>query len=309
MTLPVPRDRNGMSEAEFLAQYDAARYARPSVAVDMVVLTVADQAQPNYRKLPAKKLQLLLIRRGEHPYLGQWALPGGFVSVDESLDEAARRELHDETGIADIYLQPLAAWGEVDRDPRTRVISCSYLALVDSTQLPLQAGTDAADAQWFQLSCTLVEQTTTQLPTGMQTNRLYLIELTGSAEEACPLPLTAEVRRVDTAEGKRRSSKLVIESSNGLAFDHAKIIYAATERLKQQIEHTDIAFQLMPERFTLSALQQVYEIIGGKELLAAAFRRKIAPLVEETDATTRDAGHRPSRLYRFNPFAIQKEFL
>jgi len=305
MTIPAPLDPNGLTEAEFLARYDASQYDRPSVAVDLILLTVADQAQPNYRKLPAKTLQLLLIRRGEHPYLGQWALPGGFVAVDESLEEAARRELLDETGIADIYLEQLATWSEVDRDPRTRVISCSYLALVDSTQLPLQAGTDAADARWFQVTCTLAQATTTTLPSGSQTERLYRIELIGAEEETSPLTLAAEVRRTDAVEGQRRSSTLMVETSDGLAFDHAKMICSAIERLKHQIEHTDIAFQLMPERFTLSALQQVYEIILGKELLAAAFRRKIAPLVEETDATTRDAGHRPSRLHRFNSAARQ----
>jgi len=89
--------------------------------------------------------------------------------------------------------------------------------------------------------------------------------------------------------------------SNGIAFDHAKIIEYGIERLHNKIEYTDIAFNLMPELFTLTELQQVYEVILDTELLKANFRRKIAGKVIETDQYTRDVGHRPSKLFRFNP--------
>jgi hypothetical protein len=92
----------------------------------------------------------------------------------------------------------------------------------------------------------------------------------------------------------------VIES-HGIAFDHAKIIAYGIERLRSKVEYTDIAFNLMPKRFTLTELQQVYEVILDKELLKANFRRKIAAMVTETNEYTRDAGHRPSKLFRFNP--------
>lgn len=133
-------DRNGITEEQFLKTYDAGVYERPSVTVDMLIFTVMEREQDNYRKLSEKSLQLLLIQRGEHPYLGQWALPGGFVGVHESLDEAARRELFTETNIDNIYMEQLYTWGEVQRDPRMRVISCSYMTLVDRTALNVQAG-------------------------------------------------------------------------------------------------------------------------------------------------------------------------
>ena len=87
----VLRDKNGLTEAEFLASYRSGDYPRPSVATDMVIFTVMDQKEENYRKLPEKELCLLMIKRGGHPYLGCWALPGGFVRPTETTDEAARR--------------------------------------------------------------------------------------------------------------------------------------------------------------------------------------------------------------------------
>lgn len=119
-------NRQGLTEEQFLTTYDASKYERPSVTVDMLILTVTEEEKKNYRKLPEKVLKLLMIKRGDHPYMGQWALPGGFVQMNESLDEAAGRELKEETNIDDIYMEQLYTWGDVARDPRTRVISASY---------------------------------------------------------------------------------------------------------------------------------------------------------------------------------------
>lgn len=296
MTDMIHRDRNGLTEQEFLQNYDAGIYERPSVTVDMLIFTVCDKQQDNYRKLPEKSLQLLLIKRGEHPYLGQWALPGGFVSVHESIEAAAQRELKSETNIEHLYMEQLFTWGDVERDPRTRVISSSYMALVDRTALEVKAGDDAADAKWFEVSYHVFQEKKTMLPEGIEWKRLVKIKLSHEKEL-----LTATVRVITTINGKmKRVSRDIIES-NKLAFDHAKIIEYAVERLRNKIEYTDIAFHLMPPLFTLSDLQQVYEVILGRELLAAAFRRKMAPMVTETNEVRKDAGHRPSKLYRFNP--------
>lgn len=296
MTDSSIRDRNGRTEQEFLQSYDASVYERPSVTVDMLIFTVCDKQQDNYRKLPEKSLQLLLIKRGEHPFLGQWALPGGFVSVHESIEEAARRELKSETNIDNLYMEQLFTWGDVGRDPRTRVISSSYMALVDRASLDVQAGDDAADARWFEVSHQVFQEKKTMLEDGYELERLIRIVL--SHEEAV---LTATVKVVTFYSGRMKSISREIVESQGIAFDHAKMIEYAIERLRNKIEYTDVAFHLMPPLFTLSELQQVYEVILGRELLAAAFRRKIAPLVEETNEFTKDAGHRPSKLYRFNP--------
>ncbi|MDF2936413.1 MAG: ADP-ribose pyrophosphatase [Paenibacillaceae bacterium] len=290
------RDRNGLTEQEFLVQYDAGIYERPSVTVDMLIFTVFDKEQDNYRKLPEKALQLLLIKRGEHPFLGQWALPGGFVSVQEGLEQAAQRELLSEANIGNLYMEQLFTWGDVDRDPRTRVISTSYMALVDRTALDVKAGDDAADACWFEVDCRLVQEKKTMLADGYELERLIRVSLAHESES-----LSATVKVTTSYAGRTKRVSREIVESEGLAFDHAKIIEYAIERLRNKIEYTDIAFHLMPSLFTLSELQQVYEVILGKELLAAAFRRKIAPLVTETNEFTKDAGHRPSKLYRFNP--------
>jgi len=93
-----------------LESYDASKYERPSVTVDMLIFTVTNEKKENYRKLPEKVLRLLMIKRADHPYIGQWALPGGFIKMDESLEEGALRELKEETNIDNIYMEQLYTW-------------------------------------------------------------------------------------------------------------------------------------------------------------------------------------------------------
>lgn len=117
-------------------------YPRPALSVDCVVF--------GWQKHTA--LRVLLIRRQLDPYKGDWSLPGGFVQMAESVDEAAARELKEETGVADVFLEQLYTFGSPDRDPRERVVSVAYYALVNLQKHPLQAATDATDARWFELS-------------------------------------------------------------------------------------------------------------------------------------------------------------
>ena len=124
-----------MSEAE---RYDITKYEQPSVTVDVVIFSVKEG-----------ELKVLLIKRKNWPFEGMWAIPGGFVDMDESLEDAAARELYEETGIEGVYLEQFYTFGQPDRDPRTRVISVAYLALVDASQLQPRAADDAADAGWF----------------------------------------------------------------------------------------------------------------------------------------------------------------
>ena len=147
--------REYQSEAEFLKHYDASKYDRPSVSVDTLVFTVVDREPVNYRKLPEKVLRVLLIRRNGHPYKDKWALPGGFVNMDENLETAALRELKEET-ILTMSTSSVIYLGDIGRD-RTRVISCTYLAL-DSKHVHLEAGDDAGDAMWFDVSSKLIEE-------------------------------------------------------------------------------------------------------------------------------------------------------
>lgn len=295
------RDKNGLTEAEYMDQYEPGDFVRPSVAADMVIFTVTEGEEENYRKLPDKQLCVLLIRRGVHPYLGCWALPGGFVRPTETTEEAARRELYEETGIGEVYMEQLYTLSDPDRDPRTWVMSCSYMALIDSSSLFLKAGDDADDALWFQISYRLTEEhvdygdlKTGQGKLAVRTKR-YLLEL---KHEDIQLSTVIEKRITKTKTDTITDYKIL--ENDGLAFDHGKILSIAVERLRGKIDYTDLALHLMPEEFTLTQLQQVYEVITDKTLLKAAFRRKIASLVVETDSYTKKEGHRPSRLYRKN---------
>ena len=117
-------------------------YPRPALTVDCVVF--------GWQQVAA--LKVLLIRRNLKPYEGAWALPGGFVQITESVNAAAARELAEETGVDSAYLEQLYTFGQLDRDPRERVVSVAYYALVNLQQHPLKAATDASDARWFELS-------------------------------------------------------------------------------------------------------------------------------------------------------------
>ncbi|MCI8649793.1 MAG: NUDIX hydrolase [Anaerotruncus sp.] len=289
------RDKNGLTEQEFLQQYEPGDYVRPSMAADMVIFTVQDAQEDNYRKLPEKRLRVLLIQRGGHPYLGCWALPGGFVRPNETIGQAAQRELYEETGVSQVYLEQLYTFSDPNRDPRTWVMSCAYLALIDSAQIHLRPGDDADNAAWFDFSFQLVREEKEHLPEEILRRQVYHLQLVNGE-----ISLSAQVQREDRIGQTVCPPVYQLLSNEGLAFDHAKILACAMERMRGKISYSAIALHLMPERFTLTQLQQVYEVILGKELLKAAFRRKIAPLVQETDYFTENAGHRPSRLYRRN---------
>jgi 8-oxo-dGTP diphosphatase len=113
-------------------------YPRPSVSVDVIIFTLREN-----------DLHMLLVKRGHPPFEGMWAIPGGFVGIDESLEDAALRELEEETGVRNVYLEQLYTFGKLDRDPRGRVITVAYFALVPVTAIDPHAGSDAAEARWW----------------------------------------------------------------------------------------------------------------------------------------------------------------
>lgn len=214
------------------------KYPHPAVTTDLVIFTVRDAA-----------LNLLLIKRGGEPFKDSWALPGGFVLIDESVDDCAKRELAEEAGLENVYLEQLYTFGAPERDPRERVISVAYYTLTPSEGLELKAGTDATAAEWFP-----------------------------------------------------------IEKLPELAFDHQDIIKLARERLAAKMEYSTIGLQFMPEEFTLSQLQVVYEQAIGKELDKRNFRKWILSLnlIEETGKKFSKGAHRPAMLYRIiNPGKVE----
>ncbi len=286
-------DKNGLDEEQFLTAYKPGDYVKPSVAADMVIFSVFDIENNNYRKLPEKELRVLLIQRSGHPYIGCWALPGGFVEPDETTEQAAARELKEETGIDGIYLEQLYTFSDPGRDPRTWVMSCSYMALADSSRLSVKAGDDAKRAEWFSVSLKEITVKEDRNGNTLDKTMIYSLQLKGPDKI-----LTAKILQNYHRSDMGCENIYDVLECDGLAFDHAKIITYAIQRLRGKVEYTDIALNLMPEYFTLTQLQQVYELILDRELIKAPFRRKYGILAEPTDKLTADKGHRPSRLFR-----------
>lgn len=200
------------------------------VAVDAVCFTVLHD-----------ELKILLIQRKYEPFKGGYAIPGGFVKKDEELEDAVKRELAEETGATGAFLKQLGAYGKVGRDPRGRILSISFVALINPHQR-LQATTDAMAAEWF-----------------------------------------------------------AVDNLPKLEFDHDKIIADALDFLRFELQTTNIAREVLPEFFTLSQLQHLYETVLGKKLDKRNFRRRIKEMdvLKETDKTHMDGAHRPAKLYTF----------
>ncbi len=288
-----------MNEQEFLQQYDQQQFERPSLAVDMAVFSVLQHSVSNYRKLPEQKLSVLLIERAEHPFQNQWALPGGFVLPGETVETAARRELKEETGIKEADLRQLHVFSEPKRDPRGWIISSSFMALTEITQ-SLFSSKDAKQAKWFSCTYTVLNEHTTQTGKNsyqtIQRNKLMLSK--------ADTELTAIIEVKQTVSLYNRETTYTILENTGLAFDHAKIIACAVTALRKDLERSVDAFRFLPEIFTLTELQHVYETILGKKLLTANFRRKIAPYVIPTNRRTSACGHRSAQLYKRNKAAF-----
>ncbi|MEZ4596487.1 MAG: NUDIX domain-containing protein [Chloroflexota bacterium] len=216
--------------------YDPRDHPAFAVTVDIVVLTLRDG-----------RLQVLLVERGEEPFRGWWAIPGGFKRPPETLDQAATREIAEEAGVdARPRLRQFGAYGDPGRDPRMNVVTVAYLAVVPDVPQPV-AGTDAAAAALIPVS--------------------------------------------EVLDGRRR-----------LAFDHARIVGDAVDRVRVELELTGMALGFLGPTFTLAELRSVYEAVWDVRLDAANFRRSVADArwLVPTGRHTRPgpAGGRPAERYR-----------
>lgn len=259
------------NEQEFLAEYEPALYERLSVTVDILVFAV-NQA--------LNALKILLIRRKDPPYIHCWSLLGGLVKKEESLEDAARRKLEEETGLKDIYVEQLFTYGDPGRAPDHRVISISYMALIQENKAVVTPG-DNAEACWFTLR-----------------ERENIVELHGDNGEV----LEYQVSRIPILIGGVPSIQETAykHTGSGIAFDHEKAIQTGIRRLRNKAEYTNILFGLMPREFTLPELQRLYETVLGKQLYKANFRKKISRYVEATGRKKNQEGARRSpELYRF----------
>ena len=223
-----------MKERPGIAEYDPTAYDRPSVAVDCTALGMVDT-----------RLAVLLTRRDQAPFAGRWALPGGFVAIDESLEAAAARVLRDKAGIGSMPLEQVHCFGAVDRDPRMRIIAIAYRALLD--------------------------------PARMAALRLR--------DDQC-------LARIGPDSGLTRDGQPI-----DLAFDHAAIVRRTLAQLRGAID--DMAFALVPDRFTLRELQQVHEAVLGQPLNKPAFRRRMLErgTLRGTGELEGGRAFRPAELY------------
>lgn len=273
-------NEKGETLEEFLASYDDSKYRHPSNTVDMILMTVSD-----------KKLKLLLVRRKDHPFIHDWALPGGFINFDEDMEEAVKRELSEETNISHgTYFRQLYTFGNVDRDPRTRIITTMYLSMTPESNIRrTKAGDDAQDACWFTISKKTVE-------TG-EHERISYITLD---EEERGVHIRYDVK--DTAKGNYIETRSDLnDSSNGkLAADHIKGINMAMDMLQNRAASTGILFNLLPDECTLREIQNVYEAVIGHPTDTGNFRRDIRRMLKETGNRKKVNG-KMAALYRFNP--------
>lgn len=266
------------SEEEFLKNYDSRVFEKLSMTTDIIIFSVSDEEVNNYRKLSKKKFSVLLVKRDDYPFKDKWCLPGGFIKIDEDLEAAPKRILADETNIHNIYLEQLYTFGSVNRDPRMRIVSTSYMALINKNRLNDKLNINAA---WFNVEY-------------YEKDNIIDVTLTSKDEI-----LTFKVKKV-LKELTTDRYKFEIMENDSIAFDHPLVIVSGIERLKNKIEYTDIVFNMMPEYFTLGELQQVYELILNKKLLDPAFRRIISSKVIKTDKIKTGEGHRPSYLFKYN---------
>ncbi len=206
------------------------KYPHPAVTTDSVIFG-----------FDGTKLKVLLIERGQEPHKARWAFPGGFVRMDESCEEGALRELQEETNMSCSYMEQFRTYSNPNRDPRERVITVAYLALVKTQEV--QAGDDASKAQWFDIN---------------------------------------EVPQ--------------------LAFDHDVILRDALKHLRERIHFQPIGFELLPEKFTMRQLQNLYESILDVHFDRGNFSKKMLHfnILTPLDETVRPTPKREARLYRFN---------
>lgn len=206
------------------------KYPHPSVTTDCVIFG-----------FDGGELKVLLVERGLKPHKGRWAFPGGFVKMDESCEEGALRELEEETALKGTYVQQFHTYSDPNRDPRERVITVAFFALVRIQEV--EAGDDANKAQWF-----------------------------------------------------------AIDEVPQLAFDHDVILRDALKRLRERIHFQPIGFELLPEKFTMRQLQNLYEAILDVHFDRGNFSKKMLHfnILTPLDETVRPTPKREARLYRFN---------
>lgn len=266
------------SEEEFLKNYNPKEYDQLSMTADILLISVSSEKHYNYRKTNKKKMSILLVKRKDYPFKDKWCLPGGFLNPKtETLEDTTKRILKSEVNLENIYMEQLYTYDDLSRDPRCRVVSTSFIGLVDKTMLTNDINPNAS---WFNMD--FIEDNEDGITISLDNgNEQFLIE--------------CKKHHANSS----RNIKYEITKNDNIAFDHSLIIFTGIERLRNKINYTDLVFYMMPKYFTLGELQKVYEVFLNKKLLEPAFRRVIADKVEKTDIIKKGEGHRPSVMYTY----------
>lgn len=208
------------------------KYPHPSVTTDCVIFG-----------FDGKDLNILLVERGLEPFKGAWALPGGFLKMDETVEECAKRELQEETNVSNVFLEQFHIFSAVDRDPRERVLTVAFYALVKPSDYEVIGGDDASQAEWFEQN---------ELPP--------------------------------------------------LAFDHEEVINMAKECLKEKLRTKPIAFKLLNDKFSMTELQTLYEVILDTKYDRRNFYRKAlsSGFLSEEGVSEKVQASRRTNLYSFD---------
>lgn len=245
---------------------------------DLLIFGIDSRVSSNVRSLPKKYFSILLVKRNKEPFNNKWCLPGGYVGIEETSKEASNRILKKETGLVDVYMQQVGIYDSINRDPRGRTISSSYMALIDRTILKQDISNAAS---WFDIEV-------------IEKDNKISVKLSNQDEVIC-----YDVKKI-TIDKKTNEYEYEVINDSELAFDHDEIIVKGIMDLRYKVNSTDIVFNLMPEEFTIGELKQVYSLLLGRELVNSAFRRVIAPKIVETGKMISTGGHRPSMLCRYN---------
>lgn len=246
------------------------------VATDTIIFYIDSRKNDNIRGLPSKHFGVLLVKMNNDVYKDKWVLPGGFVGIDETLEDANQRIIKKETNLNNVYTEEIGAFSRVDRDSRGRVVSIAYMSLIDKNKLKNNI---SENASWFDIYF-------------KEENNKTIVRLVKEDEE---LLLKYKKKLVD----KTTEEYEYISETNVLGFDHEDILIKGIVNLRNKVNSTDIAFNLMPEEFTIGELKQVYELILGKKVINSAFRRVIKDKVVSTNNYIKTGGHRPSCLFKY----------
>lgn len=214
------KDEQGRTLDEFLESYDTSKYETPSNTVDTLVFAGKDRDVK-------KGLRILLIKRRNHPSIGYYALPGGFVEMRENLMDAALRELKEETGVDNIEVEQLATYGDYKRDPRTRVITTAYVAYVNEDELKVEAGDDAAYAGWFNVSEQLIDSEEYVDNGQRKIKELHRLTLFEDGKEE----IYADVLVRYNKEGILKNKTYEVVKTDKIAVDHGAIILNGYHRI------------------------------------------------------------------------------